>query len=117
MFQFGKKKEEMTEAACCCGSASAQGEPCYCDSDEPRDITSIKVLGAGCKSCHEQYENCKTAAAELGMSLEVEYITDMAKIVNYGVMSMPAIVVNEKVISAGKVLKSDDVVMLLKKLG
>lgn len=41
----------------------------------------------------------------LGLDLEVEYITDMQKVMEYGVMSMPALVVNEKVVSMGKVLK------------
>ena len=53
----------------------------------------------------------------MGLSVEVEYITDMQKVMEYGVMSMPAIVVNEKVVSMGKVLKSTDVEKLLHKLG
>ena len=50
-------------------------------------------------------------------SVEVEYITDMQKVMEYGVMSMPALVVNEKVVAMGKVLKAADVVALLHKLG
>ena len=75
------------------------------------------MLGAGCKSCHEQYENAKKAIEELGLGIEVEYITDMEKVMVYGVMSMPAIVVNENVVSMGKVLKSPEVIKLLGKLG
>ena len=75
------------------------------------------MLGAGCKSCHDQYENVKKAIEELGLEIEVEYITDMEKVMAYGVMSMPAIVVNEKVVAMGKVLKAADVVALLHKLG
>ena len=103
LFGLGKKKE-VQRSACCCG-------------DEACGITGIKVLGAGCKSCHEQYENCKAAVAELGMDLEVEYITDMEKVMGYGVMSMPAIVVNEKVVSMGRVLRAADVEKLLNGLG
>ena len=66
-------------------------------------------MGAGCKSCHEQYEYAKEAVKKLGLSAEVEYITDMAKVMEYGVMSMPAIVVNEKVVAFGKVLKVAEV--------
>lgn len=77
-------------------------------------ICCVKVLGAGCKSCHEQYENAKAAVKALGLDLEVEYITDMEKIMGYGVISMPAIVVNEKVVSMGKVLKTADVEKLLR---
>ena len=75
------------------------------------------MLGAGCKSCHELYENAKQAVNDMGLSVEVEYITDMQKVMEYGVMSMPALVVNEKVVAMGKVLKSADVVVLLYKLG
>ena len=55
--------------------------------------------------------------ASKGLPVEVEYITDMEKVMGYGVMSMPAIVVNEKVVSMGKVLKAADVEKLLHKLG
>ncbi|MDD6072729.1 MAG: thioredoxin family protein [Clostridium sp.] len=103
LFGLGKKKEEKAAPACC----GAPGNGICC----------IRVLGAGCKSCHEQYENVKTAVKAMGLNLEAEYITDMEKIMEYGVMSMPAIVVNEKVVSMGKVLKAGDVEKLLRKLG
>lgn len=80
-------------------------------------MASIKVLGAGCKSCHELYENTKAAVKNIGFDVEVEYVTDMEKVMEYGVMSMPGLVVNEKVISTGKVLKAADVEKLLHKLG
>ena len=53
----------------------------------------------------------------MGLDMEVEYITDMEKIMEYGVMSMPAIAVNDTVVSMGKVLKAADVEKLLRKLG
>ena len=74
-------------------------------------------MGAGCKSCHDQYENAKDAVKAMKLPVEVEYITDMQKVMEYGVMSMPAIVVNEKVVSMGKVLKAADVEKLLHRLG
>lgn len=113
LFNFGKKKE--AKKPCCCGENAAN------QSITPAvsfgTIRSIKVLGAGCKSCHEQYEYAKKAVAEMGLSTEVEYITDMEKIVAYGVTSMPALVVNEKVMAMGKVLKPADVAKLLEKVG
>ena len=125
LFNFGKKKEEKScccgsepkveETACCCGSAPKAETTCCGAPVE--GICCIKVLGAGCKSCHEQYENAKAAAQALGLKVEVEYITDMEKVMEYGVMSMPAIVVNDKVVSMGKVLKAADVEKLLHKLG
>ncbi|MGN1135309.1 MAG: thioredoxin family protein [Oscillospiraceae bacterium] len=76
-------------------------------------IKSVKVLGAGCKNCHIQYENVKKALEVMSIPVEAEYITDMAKIAGYGVMSMPVIVVNEKIVSQGKVLKPSEVGKLL----
>ena len=117
LFGFGKRMEEETKGGCCCGSAQAEepvNEGC-CTCGESR--CHIKVLGAGCKSCHEQHENVKKAVADMNLDAEVEYITDMEKVMSYGVMSMPAIVVNEKVVTMGKVLKAAQVEELLKKLG
>ena len=73
-------------------------------------------MGSGCKTCHTQYDNVKKAVETLDLDIEVEYITDMEKVMNYGVMSMPAIVINEKVVSMGKLLKSVDVEKLLSNL-
>lgn len=128
LFNFGKKKEEQAESpVCCCGTAPKASESGCCSAPQAEETAScccgapvdgiccIKVLGAGCKSCHEQYENAKTAVKAMGLSVEVEYITDMEKVMAYGVMSMPAIVVNEQVVSMGKVLKAADVEKLLGK--
>ena len=49
---------------------------------------SVKVLGVGCASCHEQYEQAKAAVKSMGLDVEVEYITDLQKVVGYGAMSM-----------------------------
>ena len=122
LFHFGKKKEEEKKApACACNCGCPSGEVSEFTSDccsEAKDgICCIKVLGAGCKSCHEQYEYAKEAVNTMGLSVEVEYITDMQKVMEYGVMSMPALVVNEKVVSMGKVLKASEVEKLLRKLG
>lgn len=121
LFNFGKKKEEEAKApayACSCGCPASEvseiANDCCCDAKD--GICCVKVLGAGCKSCHELYENAKQAVESMGLSAEVEYITDMQKVMEYGVMSMPAIVVNEKVVSMGKVLKAADVEKLLNEL-
>ena len=127
LFHFGKKTEE-EKKPCCCGSAPKAGETTGCCGSEPKaegsccgkaveGICCVKVLGAGCKSCRELYENAKAAVAALGLKVEVEYITDMEKVMEYGVMSMPAMVVNDRVVSMGKVLKAADVEKLLRSLG
>ena len=92
-----------------------QTSECYSKVQE--DICCIKVLGSGCVSCHTLYENAKEAVQKMGLMVEVEYVTDLQKVMGYGVMSMPALVVNEKVVSKGKVLKSSDVEKLLHNLG
>lgn len=114
LFNFGKKKEEK-KTSCCCGTDEA--ETTFANTAVNGEISSIKVLGAGCKSCHDQYRNVINAVAEMGIATNVEYITDMEKVMTYGVMSMPAIVVNEKVVSMGKVLKTAEVIKLLRKTG
>ena len=117
LFGFGKRMEEETKGGCCCGGTPVN-EPaneCCCACGEKG--CNIKVLGAGCKSCHEQHENVKKAVANMNLDAEVEYITDLEKVMGYGVMSMPAIVVNEQVVSMGKVLNVSQVEELLKKLG
>ena len=69
------------------------------------------------KRIRDDFENVKKAVENMKLDAEVEYITDMKKVMSYGVMSMPAIVVNEQVVSMGKVLKTAQVEELLKKLG
>lgn len=118
LFHFGKKKEEEKKAPACgcsCGCSASEEEEstAYCCPEAKEGICCVKVLGAGCKSCHEQYENAKEAVKTMGLSVDVEYITDMQKIMEYGVMRMPALVVNDKVVSQGKVLKPADVEKLL----
>lgn len=63
----------------------------------------IKVLGAGCANCHKVEALAKQAVAQLGVEAKVELVTDMREIMRYGVMGTPAIVINDKVVSAGRV--------------
>lgn len=80
-------------------------------------IHNIIVLGAGCKNCHIQLENAKKAVSVMKLNIEVEFVTDMEKIMSYGVMSMPAIVINDKVVSSGKILKPSDIGKLIIEAG
>ena len=122
MFGFGKKKtEEKVIPTCACNAGCPTSEVTAeidsgCCPETKNGICCIKVLGAGCASCHTQYENAKEAIKNMGLTVEVEYITDMQKVMEYGVMSMPALVVNDKVVAMGKVLKADDVEKLLHQL-
>ena len=121
LFNFGKKKDEeknIPVCACSCSCPTSETEEVTndCCLEVKDGICCIKVLGAGCKSCHKQYENAKQAVKDMGLFIEVEYITDMQKVMEYGIMSMPALVVNEKIVSMGKVLKPNDIITLLHKL-
>lgn len=64
----------------------------------------IKILGKGCPNCHKLEGNTKKALENLNMSATVEMVTDIDTILSYGVMSTPSIVVDETVVSTGKVL-------------
>lgn len=115
MVLFEKKKEEKKTSGCRTLEAAEITNDCC--SEAQNGIYCIKVLGSGCASCHALYENAKEAVQTMGLSIEVEYITDFQKAMEYGVMSMPALVVNEKVVSMGKVMKTNDVRKLLGKIG
>lgn len=77
---------------------------------------SIQVLGLGCANCHTMLNHVKFTAKALGIGTEVEYITDMEKIAAFGVMQLPALVVNGQVLSAGRVLRAKDAEDLLRSM-
>ena len=74
----------------------------------------IKVLGTGCASCKALFATVQQAVAELGIEATVVKEEDMMKILEYNVMSLPALVVDGKVVSKGKKLSVDEVKELLK---
>lgn len=78
------------------------------------DKMNIKVLGSGCDKCKKLEANVKEAIAEMGIEATVEKVEDFKQIMAYGVMQTPALVVDEKVKSIGKLLKPDEVKVLLK---
>lgn len=118
MFNFGRKKKETTDAPCCACSDShtAAANDC-CPEAANGALCCIRVLGSGCKACHALLVNTEEALASMGLSVPVEYVTDMQRIAAYGVMSMPALAVNDRVVSAGRVLKPAEVERLLRELG
>ncbi len=64
-------------------------------------MNSIKVLGTGCPTCKKLLSDVETLVQEKSWLAEVEYITDIADIMSYGIMSTPALVVDEKVAFVG----------------
>ncbi len=75
---------------------------------------NLKILGGGCRKCETLLANTKAAVQELSLAADVEYITDMSKVTAYGVMSLPALVKNETVISSGRVLSAKEIEKLIK---
>lgn len=69
----------------------------------------IKVLGTGCKKCKTLKTNVEEAIKNAGIDATVEKVEDVQAIISYGVMSTPALVIDEKVVSKGKVLKAKDI--------
>lgn len=76
---------------------------------------NIKVLGMGCCNCVKLYENAQEAVKELGIEATIEKVEDMARIMEYGVMRTPALVVDEKVVVQGRIPKKDEIKKLLQK--
>jgi small redox-active disulfide protein 2 len=74
----------------------------------------IQVLGTGCARCKQLTANAEKAVAELGLSVPVEKVEDLREIARLGVMTTPALVVDGKVRSAGKVLAPEAVKELLR---
>ena len=72
----------------------------------------IKVLGAGCANCHTLGNRATQALGQLGAEGTVEMITDYARIARYGVMNTPALVIDEKVVFAGRVPEVPELVSL-----
>ena len=62
---------------------------------------TIQVLGSGCTTCKRLYELTKQAVTELKLNIEVEYITDVSKIIEMGIMSSPVLAVNWKPVMVG----------------
>ena len=90
---FGKKKQDV-----------------HGDADAP-----VLILGDGCAKCNELEGAVRQALAELGLQDEVGHVTDFTQIAAYGVMTTPALVVDGKVVSYGKVLRQEEAKELIRK--
>ena len=75
---------------------------------------NIKILGSGCKKCVTLAENATAAAHAEGIDSAIEKVTDIIAIASYGIMSTPGLVIDEKVVSSGRVLNVSEISTLLK---
>ena len=73
----------------------------------------IKILGSGCKKCKKLEANAKEAVAKMGIEAEIQKVTAMKDIMGYGVMSTPALVVDDVVKASGQLLNVKQIVRIL----
>jgi small redox-active disulfide protein 2 len=76
---------------------------------------TIKILGTGCPKCKMLEENAKKAIESSGIEASIEKVTEINKIMDYGVMMTPALVVDEEVKSVGKVLTAEEIKKIISK--
>ena len=74
----------------------------------------IQILGTGCAKCKQLTENAEAAARELGIDYELEKVTDILEIIEFGVMATPALAVDGKVKLVGKVATPAEIRELLR---
>lgn len=109
---FGRKKEE--KKSCCCGGNCSK-ETIKAAEELKTSGASVKILGGGCAKCNQLEANTLEALKSLGMDITIDHITDFAQIATYGVMTTPALVIDGKVVSYGKVLKTDEIIKVIQK--
>ncbi len=76
---------------------------------------NIKILGTGCPNCQKLEANTKQTLEELGIEAQLEKITDIQDIMSYGVMGLPALVIDEKVVSSGRILDVEEIKSIISK--
>lgn len=109
---FVKKAAE--KKGCCCGGNCNADTMAKAESAKSEGAR-VKILGSGCAKCNQLESNTKVALSMLGMDTAIDHVKDFAQIAAYGVMSTPALVIDGKVVSYGKVLKTEEVIEILNK--
>jgi small redox-active disulfide protein 2 len=115
MALFVRKIKKESGGSCCC-SGDIGTESMARAEEAKHEGASVKVLGSGCAKCSQLEAATKAALLQLGMDPAIEHVTNMAQIAAYGVMTTPALVVDGKVVSYGKALKTDEVVKIMQKV-
>jgi small redox-active disulfide protein 2 len=73
----------------------------------------IAILGMGCATCNKLEDTIRQAVKETGIDAQIEHVTDIKKIMAYGVMTTPALVIDEKVVAAGKLPTLADIKQMI----
>ncbi len=73
----------------------------------------VKILGSGCRNCQNLEANTAQALHELGIDATIDHVTDEVEIIGYGVMSTPALVVDDDVVVSGRVPGPDQLRALI----
>ena len=77
-------------------------------------MKKLQILGTGCPKCRKLTENAENAARELGIEYEIEKVSDIKDIMNFGVMITPALAVDGEVRVMGKIVSVEDIKELIK---
>mgnify|MGYP003434851410 CR=1 FL=1 len=75
----------------------------------------IKVLGTGCRKCKALLAATEEAVKSMGVQAEIEYVTDMMQIAETGLLSTPGLIIDNQIVSSGKVLEPQAIVELIEK--
>lgn len=108
---FGKRSKKEENNGCCNGDCNCKSVET--DKKAKGDSPSVKVLGSGCAKCNQLETAASEALKQLGMDSTIEHVTDFEQIATYGVMSTPALVIDDQVVSYGKVLRTEEIVKIL----
>ena len=76
-------------------------------------MLKIKILGTGCPNCNKLEQEIKKAAQDLAIEAKFEKVTDFQKIMDYDVLSTPGLVINEKVVSSGRIPSQNELISFL----
>lgn len=107
------QKKARTEKSPCCGYSGCDANSMAEAKKAKADGARVKVLGSGCAKCSQLEAAARAAMQQLGWGDEIDHVRDFAQIAAHGVMTTPALVVDGKVVSHGKVLKTDEIVEIL----